>query len=102
MGEHSPLPWTVRRSSVPPSTDIQEVFDAERRDVRVMGFGLTGGARAAANAELIVRAVNAHDALVAALKSARGQLEIYEDVISGESFNDTQINAALALAEAHS
>jgi hypothetical protein len=52
-----------------------------------------------ANAAFIVRAVNAHDDLVSALKSARTQLEIAEQIISGESFNDTQINSAIAKAE---
>jgi hypothetical protein len=37
--------------------------------------------------------------LLAALKSAREQLQLYEAAASGENYNDTRINAAIAKAE---
>ncbi len=49
---------------------------------------------------MIVRAVNSHDDLVAALEEALRQLEGYELDATGEQYNNPQINAALAKAKA--
>ena len=48
-----------------------------------------------ANAHLIAAAPD----LLEALEDARAQLEAYEEELSGEHFNDTRINAAIAKAK---
>ena len=42
--------------------------------------------------------ISAAPDMLAALRSARRQLEEYEQKLTGESYNDTQINAAIAKA----
>lgn len=49
--------------------------------------------------ELPCVAVNHHDALVAALESAKRQLERYEEELTGEVYNDPDLNALLAAAK---
>ena len=102
MREHSPLPWTPRRSQVFGTTDIRDVYDAERREVHLMGFGLTGGAKAAANADLIVRAVNAHDELYAALKWFVDDIDGTHTVMVDFDCNVERARKALAVAEGRS
>lgn len=58
---HSPVPWHVGPHY---KTDI------EGPDGRVAETGAMGSPRGIANAEYIVRCVNAHDALVSALRVA--------------------------------
>lgn len=48
----------------------------------------------------VIDLMNLNTELLTALKSAREQLEDYERERTGESFNDTRINAAIARAEA--
>ncbi len=59
-----------------------------------------------AEAKRIIHAANNYDALraqnaqlLAALKSAKTQLEKYELEISGEMYNDPELNALIAAAE---
>lgn len=72
------------------SLDIKAEAFMER-----IAYGTVSEEMATANARLIAAAPD----LLAALKSARNQLEGYETVMSGETFNDIQINAAIAKAE---
>lgn len=58
--KHAPLPWRAKTYVSPP--DAAYVADAKGQKVAVNGQHLHP-----ANAALIVRAVNAHDGLVAAL-----------------------------------
>ena len=66
FADHSPLPWHV---------GPYYRFDIEARDGRVGGGSPSFTPRGDANAEFIVRAVNSHDALVAALKAARAWMD---------------------------
>lgn len=73
---HSPLPW-VRNCFLITSRHGDEVAHT--------GFGHLPPSRskeAEANAEFIVRAVNAHDILVSAAEGAMELIERYEDVFS--------------------
>jgi hypothetical protein len=67
---HSPLPWRVE---VHPANDVTYILarDASFEQGLSEGFvqPIYGGG---VNAEFIVRAVNAHEELLAALKAARG------------------------------
>jgi hypothetical protein len=76
--EHSPLPWRV---SQPTPTFVT---DADGRDVVVANNGNS------ANARLIVRAVNAHDALIAAAKAF---------LAKGDRFRRTELQAAIDAAK---
>jgi hypothetical protein len=60
--------------------------------------GALPGVRGIANARLIAAAPD----MLAALIEARKQLELYEQHATGEHFNDTQINAAIAKATGES
>ena len=59
---HSPLPWTRDRYC--------HLVSADGKEVRVSRMTLSGGADCDANEELILTAVNSHEALVRALKAA--------------------------------
>jgi hypothetical protein len=74
-----------------PVARVEQTGEQQDSDGRVF----TLGGSSEANARLIAAAPD----LLAALKSARAQLESYEEARSGESYNDTQINAAIAKAE---
>jgi hypothetical protein len=50
-------------------------------------------------AQKLADILNAHDPMLAALKAAREMLEEYENAATGEHFNSTQINDAIAKAE---
>lgn len=78
MSEHSRTPWTVKRASFPVDGEfdfaiLADVTDAKgeiKPQVIAETFGRTSKTctpNAQANAEIIVRAVNAHDDLVKAL-----------------------------------
>lgn len=88
--EHSPLPWSVvdrRRAPLPNIiiTSADETHVAEAKGVHTRDPMLrfrwkpeeanAADARATANAEFIVRACNAHDALVAGLTAIAEKLE---------------------------
>lgn len=90
MAAHSPTPWTSGSSAIFAGKKCIGVTDCDSSTPNVER----------ANAAFIVRAVNAHDDLVAALKAAKSELEAYEQAATGETYNSTQINAALAKAEA--
>lgn len=62
-----PTPWSVERSTTGSGTIIR-VTDAAGRDVRTSCMGCTTATEANDTTDLIVRAVNAHDDLLAALK----------------------------------
>jgi hypothetical protein len=81
MTNTAPKPWSFTKGIV---------FDAEGKGVSIHNHKIGPS---------VVLAVNAHDDLVAALQSALRQLTAYEAAVSGEDYNDTQINAALAKAE---
>ena len=101
---HAPLPWHV---------GPYYKHDIESREGRVAECVMFGSPRAAANAEFIVRAVNAHDDLLATLKWAERQLAalVSEDDGNGSFIRGTgtelvgfyagreQIRAAIAKAE---
>lgn len=83
-------PWFAQ----PGTTTGQEVVAPNAPKTRRV-VARCGGSDREANACLIAAAPD----LLTALKSALSQLENYENAISGESFNDTQINSAIAKAE---
>ena len=95
---HTPTPWA---SDIVPASDwgpayVRSIVGPDGRTIRVHGLALSSGDEPEANADLIVRAVNSHDALVAALLEARATMlspaGAYEPVIN-------KIDAAIALAE---
>lgn len=102
MAQHTPGPWKIGRGH-PADIDandgklaIASAWDSQARHVQKdRQLDAPEEAECIANARLISAAPD----LLAALKSAREQLELSEAVISGERFNDTQINAAIAKAE---
>lgn len=69
--------------------DHRGIYNAERPVAVSMTYGPDG-------ADYIVRAVNAHDALVAALQ---GMLHFYEATADGTSELGNRARAALALAD---
>jgi len=99
--KHSPLPWTTR---TPRNTQVAgHVWSGERLVAACAGYTSSRDTEAVdaenhANAELIVRAVNAHGALVEALGAC---VELVDKLpaFSRESSAIEQARAALALAE---
>lgn len=93
--QHTPTPWIVSKrnaGAIPLHFQPPEVLG--RNGDMCVATQLGNGKEAEANAEFIVRAVNSHDALVAALETLlqkcrvrNGQLEL------------DQARAALALAK---
>jgi hypothetical protein len=93
---HTPTPWALNLNWVGHVYDVagpdyqpicMVALDEHHHDVRL------------ANAAFIVKAVNAHEALVEALEDARLELEAYELAATGEGYNNLAINFALELAE---
>lgn len=111
MSEHSPLPWAVNEGDI--WCTVNDVPNAPLfkpdLDYRRWGRDISRTERAA-NAALIVNAVNAHADLVAALRSARrtissmgGDLEVTApESINANSYRDDlrRINEALKKAGA--
>jgi len=103
MGEPTPRRWY--------HNGIGEIY-AEDRAARkkpiaqtVMYPAASASEEEIANAELVVRAVNAHEALIEALKTAASELENHERTDTG--WKDTavlnvldEVRAAIALADA--
>jgi len=91
---HTPTPWSVFRAGKQYGIDAESMQsivsfgDDHEPDIGVQGATIE---EAHANAEFIVRAVNSHEDLVAALKEARGYLELY----AGTGFDFSAIDAAL-------
>ena len=98
---HTPTPWKTGNA-----------FDCARDHAisadgnliaRVMGNGYPIGTgwspESAANADLIVRAVNAHDALVAALEAITGMVEAYAGHPMSNDKRTKDARAALAAAK---
>lgn len=88
MTEHTPRPWRV------------VITDAAGRHVLVHArhssiARISANLHRKGNARLIAAAPD----LLAALEDARAQLESYEHELSGKTFNDTRINAAIAKAK---
>lgn len=106
--EHTPIPWTVD-----PEFEDQAVIGPDGVQVADCSitchpkFGKRNDVINAANAEFIVRAVNAHDDLVKALEAARGYIQakivnLPRPQRDGSRENSVlkQINAALSRQEA--
>ena len=94
MSEHTPGPWhyEVRPGH---SAGLRYVVTNDTID-RIAVISERGGAEwPEANARLIAAA----PALLEALEDARAQLEEYERERTGEQFNNTRINAAIAAAK---
>lgn len=80
--EHTPTPWLLDEDCF--DEDVVEITSQDRLDnsmgeiaaVQVGGFDDEVEAQQRANAEFIVRAVNAHADLVAALDAAQARCEI--------------------------
>jgi hypothetical protein len=72
MSEHSPLPWRV--FTHPSGTKLVGVGGKDGQGILDAGFGVWAweDPQGMANAALIVRAVNAHAQLVAALEEIAG------------------------------
>lgn len=91
--KHTPGPWIATRCD-----DGTMMVHTEGDIVAgIVAFG-DRGALDEANARLIATAPD----LLEALKAAREMLERYEHAATGETFNDLQINAAIAKAEGQS
>lgn len=90
--QHSPLPWHVAEAS-----SGGFFVDVRGDDSRLLAIAAKTGIRgeAEANAAFIVRAVNAHDDLVAALTQARREYGAFGR-LSGEAL--VQMDAAIAKA----
>ena len=77
MSEHTPTPWRADMGEFPPQMKLEPYLRSyvgpDGETIRVKGFALSGGNvemdEARANSEFIVKAVNCHDDLVAALKA---------------------------------
>lgn len=106
MSAHTPTPWFLNDSDIPPSiyTISQEdpshqpciaVLDADKP------YFFDGVAVQEANAEFIVRACNSHDALIAALTGLLECAELNQDDLDGTTrMLIENANAALTAAGA--
>lgn len=95
---HTPLPWAARGRYVGTANSMASVAECIDQN-----GNWTNEPRALANAALIVRAVNAHDELVAALKNTRSALADVRLNGAGArllTLDIEAIDAALAKAEA--
>ena len=118
MSGHTPLPWDVVPGNQNHGPYITTAFGTTVCDLYAMSHPISGEPKAvwftdaALNAELIVRAVNAHDELLKALKSARTLINHMGDALNGidaVSKEDVEfstpifqeIDAAIARATAH-
>ena len=104
---HSLLPWVFRPMSGKPHRGrIISACKGWPEKIVAEATGQETADERLANAELIVRAVNNHDALVAALLAARPYVMAardYDMSPRGKAFADEtlgRVNAALAAAEA--
>jgi len=101
--EHTKTPWEhhhrmiVKGKIYIASTDSSEDFD----DEHVKTEHAVSTEEAVANAAFIVRAVNAHEAIVAALKNALKEVEGFEKRTGNIQFMRwiDEVKSALALAE---
>lgn len=84
---HTPTPWHHTGKATLRGADGDYIATLENNG------------RRAGNAAFIVRAVNAHDELVAALKEAIGELNDYAEDRGGEIYNNPRFNAILLKAE---
>lgn len=105
MGEHTPTPWRADMGEFPPQMKLEPYLRSyvgpDGETIRVKGFALSGGNvemdEARANSEFIVKAVNCHDDLVAALSASIGRmLNVKIDLETGVS--KAKAGAALASA----
>lgn len=91
---HTPVPWRVGRSN-----GHFDIFTQAGELVAAMNIGHIAGEEKA-NAAFIVRAVNVHDDLVAALEAMVAQLEWWPGEKNPEGFACMkQARAALAKAQ---
>ncbi len=75
--KHSPLPWRVRYDRNPEHLKVAYVVQEQLNyDLAICKLNSDDGQSIEANAELIVRAVNSHDALVEALTGVLLMLEM--------------------------
>jgi hypothetical protein len=100
----TPRPWTVETNPTPMIlTDlvINCRTDADHSPIHVARMVAWNGPEAAANAALIVRAVNAHDTLVAALRAMLAVPDIMDRTEHFRAYVEAQeqARAALALAD---
>lgn len=65
----SPLPWKY-------SKDREDVLASDGSPVVVSGFRLSGGGGPRSNREFLIRCVNSHDRLVAALEAAKTRFRL--------------------------
>lgn len=70
LAKHTPTPWAVEGKFGIVATEILNDGKPHVRDVATTGIGWRPGEDNIANAAFIVRAVNAHDALVTTLETA--------------------------------
>lgn len=95
MSEHTPTPWHTG------GIGNHIVFDSDGYAVAnaTVFHGKQEDGESAANAAHIVKCVNSHGALVAAVKAAKEQLaDIFQFEEDWKELRE-QLNAALALAE---
>jgi hypothetical protein len=72
---HTPTPWRVYKN--PDGTKLVGIGGKDGQGILDSGFGVWAwdDPEGIANAEMVVRAVNAHDALVNAMKEAADEIE---------------------------
>jgi len=98
MIQHTPTPWRVVRAK---GYRIDDVVGA--KDQLIASFDGEPFEREQANAAFIVRAANAHDALIAALQSLHDNIAEYARINNLAGFDNQdmqQARAALKLAGA--
>lgn len=91
--QHTPGPWRVRLSSRPQRYPRYEIFDKSGRAIAEFPIFADGKANELAN--LFVRAVNAHDEMVAALEKGLALMPLGTKIRA-----DWQDSARAALAKA--
>lgn len=103
--KHTPTPWAIDSYRAPNGDSVIVRIVGRGMGTPISAIGRRHGdirdAEERANAELIVRAVNAHDALVEALKAAHGCIKCLSGRLACNCVNcqtGEQIAAALALA----
>jgi hypothetical protein len=95
MTEHTPTPW---HRNIPPASKYNTIFSGRNTHVLHLSSSGLDNKEIEANADFIVRAVNAHDDLVAALEAVID----YEDVMlpAGSYGEEVHNKARAALAKA--
>lgn len=94
---HAPTPWALEYTDID-GPFLEKVVDAKGATIRVKGFALSQGDEPDANAEFIVRAVNAHEQMLEALLDCQALLR---GDISGPAQRDgiaREIDAAITAA----